>query len=701
LLCIPAICQGYKKRLFLNWRLFCWGVCFLLAIFLFFQQRPTLPYFTPSSANVIDFRSFIIHFAVAACVAFAVIQIPLSRIIKGAHIFYTLTAVGAGILCYLALSAFPFFRLHYPFNTPASISFPFPSQNMAAMFMSLCFMGSIGIALTKGLKTLLFIAAPIFLFAAALTGSRSNLFICFVLMLFYIVIYNGFYSYFPIISLIQPASVLLAFLIGIFVIVLFSDWQPIARSTSIFWSLWKSSGNIFLGGEEGSPRSELISKALNLSGSAVSAGDEKNFPFGPYTFALGLTSLTEGCRNMTNNIPDLKPGRPYHVRLTITHRNSAEYSADLNVFELTDRKQNMGSMAIEFHSPQKLSKVFYFLADTDTSYIDLNASLSGFRTQMGNVKYSDCLKSRSLFSFQEPFNGGAGNCINFNLSQIEIDADRKTVRGYIGDSITSIKDPFILDYVVHVKKASLSVYDPPLVFYVGLAGEMENTKEMSIRNGLLIRHELSVNESQMRFAMGRQLEKFIFWCTRKDIEEPSITTIKSFNEEVRCGHEGPNTISRIGEPMLPENINLSKISLREQYKVHDKSNMMHLISVQSDKYWSADQVLAGRGSTHNLYLDWFYYVGPFPFVLFVFFIFSLLGAFAHFTWKLRSSKEFPFVLSVFCQLLILTALMYGHPYLFLKYIWFVFGLATAIMIHPDLKGAGGGQFDIKPSPQIK
>jgi hypothetical protein len=55
---------------------------YLLSFFISISNQ-FLPYLAPSSPNVIDIRSLIIHFALALFVTIALIQIPLVRIIKG------------------------------------------------------------------------------------------------------------------------------------------------------------------------------------------------------------------------------------------------------------------------------------------------------------------------------------------------------------------------------------------------------------------------------------------------------------------------------------------------------------------------------------------------------------------------------------------------------------------------------------------
>ncbi|MDD4907502.1 MAG: hypothetical protein PHJ00_00410 [Candidatus Omnitrophica bacterium] len=699
--CVPLIWRAYKKKLLFDWHLFCWGICAILAVILFFQQRVKLPYLTPTIVNVIDVRSLIIHSAVAVCVALMAIQIPFSRIVRGAQIFYSITVLGVTVLCYFALLAFQFFLFNYPFKTPSSISFPFPSQNYAAIFLTLCCIGCIGIALTRGTKILLLMGPPIFLLAAALTGSRSSMFVCTIIILAYVVIYTIYYFRIAL-SLItknlplNPIILLVSLCIGYSLIYFNSGWTPIARSMSIFQDLWTNHINLVAGGERGSPRYEFWSKALKSYGINEPREKDNNTSFSTHRFSVGLIGITEGCKTISNTIPDLTMGIPYYVRLILTPKANDNNLAVLEIFKDTHRKQLIGSIGMTLNSSRELSNVYYFIADTNSNFVFLNADLSAFTINNGKEINNNCLNHQSVYLFEEPFNGAAKPSISLTDNHIKINADSMRLRGYISDTANNYnkKNTLILEYTVNIKSHRiLSLEESPLVFYAGLSDNTDvdqNKKKWKfIRNGLLIRHEVAVTEFQTEIALKNQEAKFIYWSARISNEMPyGANPIKLFNHEVRCGNKGQNLISRLWEPVLTEDTVVSKIPRSDLYRIktENKSDIKSTISVNDPRIlFTVDRTFTNRGSLHNVYLDWLYYVGPIPFVLFLFFIFSLLIAFANFTWVSRFSSEFPFILSVFCQLLVIAILMYAHPYVFLKYIWFVFGIATAVMIHPDFK----------------
>lgn len=702
--CLPLIWQICKRSILLNWHLIWWLICVILIIVLFVQQKPELPYLNLTSINVIDVRSLIIHFAMAVCVTVAVIQFPLASIARGGLIFYIINSCGAVILCYFALTANTFFQYNYPFATPSSISFPFMSQNVAAAFMVLCCVGSVGATLTRKMYVPLLVCFPIFLLAAALTGSRSSMFICCITILFYIIIYIVYYrkatdgclaNYKP----AHPAALMIALCIGVILILINIDWHPIRRSLSIFDDVRVSPLILITGGKD-APRSQLWNKALQAKkleekSKAGNVSHENlilpgNESHKPPAFSLGLTSVENGCKTISTSTSELKIGKPYYVRLTLSPKGPDAHQALLTVFEDSKRQQLVGSTKMTFNLPQ-LSNIYYFIADTDSKYVLVEAELYAFTKILGNEADANPLKNKTIRVFEEPFNGGAEPIILLENNSIRIKARTKRLRGYISEASMGYdnKNEFTLEYTMNLKSViSHMILHPPVMFYVGLGESANLSKEGSwrlIRNGIFIRHERYLSNHFLDVKSAMQKDKFERWINSKNNERHSRDDLlKLFNNEVRCGKGGYNFIGSLWEPLILEANKVPK-NRRARYLIKpENGNIKSVLSVIPGPEWNADDSLAEKGSTHNVYLDWYYYVGTIPFGIFLMLIISLLVAFAHFTWNSRFSKEFPFILSILCQLLIITALMYAHPYIWLKYIWFVFGLATAVMIHPDL-----------------
>ncbi len=136
--------------------------------------------------------------------------------------------------------------------------------------MVLCFIGTCGALLKRNMWIALIFCLPLFFLATALTGSRSGMLLCCMTLLAYVIIYLIYYRKTALgdatgyISS-HPAVLLIAIGIGFIVIFISIDWQPVRRSTSIFSKALESPMALITGGE-GSPRSQLWSKAVQNAG---------------------------------------------------------------------------------------------------------------------------------------------------------------------------------------------------------------------------------------------------------------------------------------------------------------------------------------------------------------------------------------------------------------------------------------------------
>lgn len=713
--CIPLIWRTYKRKIFFNWYLVWWVICGILIVVLFIQQRPMLPWLNLTVMNVIDVRSLIIHFALAVCVTVTLAQIPFSLIIKGAQMFYIAFSIGAAILCYFALTANLFFLANYPFTAPQTIAFPFSSQNMAAMFMVLCLIGFYGAALTRNIKAPLLLCAPIFLLAVGLTGSRSNMFICCLIIVAYAISYMVYYrkltcGWLGKCKPSHPSILLISLFIGIILIFVNIDWHPIKRSLSIFSDFLDTPTVLFTGGKD-TPRSQLWSMVIQNRSSegnpdtsetsrktyqpeSIKESSRKGNPENgksaeeTRTFSVGLTSIENGCKNLSSDISALKTDRIYYVRLTIYPNGETDHLAVLNVFENSERNKLVGSTEMIFRMPT-LAKIYYFIADNGHNIIDVDADIYSFKKMYGNKTDTKSLKHDAFIMHEEPFNGGSQSAFFVTDNVIRIKAKERRLRGYISetDRVCDNKKKLILEYTMNVRDTIYNgLLQSPVMFYVGLGESVDSLPVRNwqlIRNGLLISHKRQLSSYEQSVQLQTQKANFEYWMKQNNEKYSHLDLAKLFNCEVRCGKGGYNLISRLWEPLIPEDVEMN-IKGKDIYRISsDKVETKRLLSVEPDETWSPYDQLANRGSTHNVYLDWYQYVGPIPFGIYLMLMLSLLVAFAHFTWKSRSTREFPFILSVFCQLLVIATLMYAHPYIWLKYIWFVFGLATALMIHPN------------------
>ncbi|MCI0528624.1 MAG: hypothetical protein L0Y56_14390, partial [Nitrospira sp.] len=243
-----------------------WIPAVILVPVLYFYLWPRLPYLTPSQTNVIDTRSFVIHFVVAVGVTIFLSYIDIDKIIRGSYVFYCGAMICFVILSLSALGESTFFYFNYPFTTPFTISFPFPNQNVAAPFISICVLGMIGAAEIYKNKFAVMLTIPIGVMAAGLTGSRSNM----VVLLIVLTGYAGIYAFGWVrgreswkghkgMGIVGPV---IGIVVAVGGLALTYDWQPVRRSLSILGMIAGDPVGLLLGGTEGSPRREMWRGAL-------------------------------------------------------------------------------------------------------------------------------------------------------------------------------------------------------------------------------------------------------------------------------------------------------------------------------------------------------------------------------------------------------------------------------------------------------
>jgi hypothetical protein len=334
---LPSLWDAFRTRRFLSPYLASWGVALVLVIVLYFVLKPSWPFLTPSQVNVIDTRSFIISIAIMVFVALHIASCPIQRIVSGAFTYCLVVAVGLLILSILAFAQLDFFYTHYPFANPQAITFPFPSQNVAATFIVVCLVGILGTATLLNRPWHLALGIPLFVLAVALTGSRSN-FAVLVLAFAAFWLAYAFHVRWARhdVQMCTPWLIVPAIAGTVLVVTAGYDWQPIRRSSSILAeAIWDPTG--LLGSWRGSPRDQLWSAALL-------GADISNFRLSR-DYGLALVSVEDGCISTVEALSGLKVETQYFVTLRLA-TNADGARAILEVFGDQERTRLLGTTKI-------------------------------------------------------------------------------------------------------------------------------------------------------------------------------------------------------------------------------------------------------------------------------------------------------------------------------------------------------------------
>ena len=696
---LPTIAQAFREKRLFSWYLTYWVFGFALIAIVYATLKPHLPFLTPSQVNVIDVRNLIINCAVAAIMTVYVANVEIPRTIRFSHGFYLVSIAVFVVLSALAFSTFMYFQTHYPFVIPTQISFPFQSQNVAAPFAAICLLGLLGTAITLQQGAALVVGIPVLILAAALTGSRSNMLCMAVTAAAFCAAYALHGRRLTAVSAApswhRNFTFIAAGMVGaVAVLAINIDWQPIRRALSIFDDISAKPAALLIG-ERGSPRRELWSTIVGegspTAGARVDASDAvENREFG-----MGLVTVSGGCKTEGPLILNLVPGMPYFVRLTL--RRDARPAATLEVFSDPHHKHLVGRQNAPLPAAA-LPHLYLLVSDSGSRrYKHFEGELDGFSIAAnGAIGGEMQIETGSADLYEDPYNGGATPLLERASGRIGMRAKVKQLRAYVNrpNTVPASATRVVLTYQVSLSTVYFTLpIDPPVLFYTGFHDTEAGAGDAawkSIRNGVLIQHARAEARSPSEDAYHDQDDRYKYLDRRAHEQYAGLTHdefVKKIDEEIKCGEGQAQKIANLWKkPISPEMMGKTPEESFGARITSDKP-VKDQISVLADSAWSTVDHLNDGGSTHNVYLDWYYYVGPGPLAVFVLFVASLLTAFAVFTWKHRCSPYFNFYLAVLLQLVVIFAMMYAQPNIWVKYFWFVMGIASGLMVNRTNRGA--------------
>lgn len=690
LLMIPLIIQSLKEKKLMSWYLVFLVPGFALVPVLYFYLKPFLPYLTPSFPNVIDTRYYLVHLTVLIVVAIYLGYKSQGKVVALSHYYYVVLSLVFGVLSVFALMEASFFRTHYPFSAPFTISFPFRNQNAAAPFISMCILGLLGAAVQLGKVKMLWICFPSLVLAAALTGSRSNM----VLLIVSIIVFSVAYLLWgrqgsQIHKFSSPFSVcIISICIGFIIVGGFYQWQPVQRSLSVLKDVM-SDPSVLVFAQEGSPRNELWRHMASEVAKDGVENPKESFKQGnptseEETFSLSLFSVVNGSQTSSRDISGLKTNTRYFIRLT-----NSRFGTMLVVFSDRDRTKLVDLISWA-RQAQVAPHLYLFASDTGSDRINLGGWLDEFSIRTGGnserVTFDNDEKLLWDEEWYEEKFGSSTGLLRSDNRKLELKAKEMGVKAHVGKkNVLSIDEKaFILEYELLIDNlATITPIVPPVRFFVGfhdadLSGG--GAKWESISNGLLVSHVRNPKSYESELANNKFRESMAYKIMEEPYRHlPDDVVAASINKEITSGQNMKINLDSLSRQLVDKDLISSLRGYSPGGWVDDSSG--DSISVTPNKAWSAAGHIAGRGSAHNVFLDWIYYVGFVPFILFLLFVFGMLTALAVFVWRRRMFTTFPFYLAVLLQNAILVSSLYAHPILWSKYIWFSFGVAGALMIH--------------------
>jgi hypothetical protein len=307
-------------------------------------------------------------------------------------------------------------------------------------------------------------------------------------------------------------------------------------------------------------------------------------------------------------------------------------------------------------------------------------------------------------------NGAPGLPVDARPGKVEVSAKDRRIRGFVS-AAAELPEPareLVLQYRLSLDQVTYTLpIDAPAMFYVGLHDTDPSSGDWTaLRNALLIQHRRMTAEWEEYFFASQEVEEI--WAKFPNLAPTERRLeLEKMRRDRRCGVSGVHRVADVwkvaktydAELLTFDNIYSGRIASADASASSTMSTKKRLpraggsdaISIRTDQVsWSPALHLKQGGSTHNVYLDWYYYESTAALLVFLTFAMAMTGVTFMAAWRMRRSVWGPFALGVGLQVVAILLLMYAQPYVWVKFYWVVFGVASALAIHPETKRLAPG-----------
>lgn len=674
---VPLFFAWAAKRKFRIFRSedWVWIPLLVLVVLCWWYLPVKLPWLSALTANVLDFRSLLLHSIWAITVCFYIRTRPDKWNQRAMDLFYSAAFLVIVVGLVVAWSGYTFFESHYPFQTRFTLSFPFSNQNLMAPFVSLVLIGVLGSVLAQEKRRILALfAVPILALGAAFTGSRSN----FVLLVFFAIAVMA-------LDVWQSGrrqalrATLLHLMTLILSVALISSqwqWQPIRRALSLF-RLISEDPRVLLTGDKKGARGQI----WNLASASVAASSKNVSSGSSPTLRLSLLTVEQGRVKSSTPIPGLMPGQKYDVQLVV---DPERQRASLSVVRDFDSKL-VGETSLPI--PRTIPKQLMFVG-ADSGIVrkqDLDVQLDHFRlkSNQGIQSFSFDHDAGYRWTDRNYVSGWGRDTGHFPSKDGKLhykvyeSATRGAVVTALGESNLNTNSPLELSYQLGLNGVMDRAEEAEPFFITGFwNGRIDG---LQIADGILIRQAVQLTPIS-QFVVKKNKEKsFTYILNRSRFNPPSDEEANAILR-AHFRHEGSLNIALhdLEDEKTPGN-----------YFLHPEQSIPPVwhgtwglvtedkdaaLSTELEADWSVNDYLAGGSSTLSVYRDWIVYAGKLPFIAFLIFILALNFRLLSRAWRGRQERFNWFVIITALQVLFLSMYLYPQPFLFEKFYWFFFGL---------------------------
>lgn len=672
--CIAFVRRGeWKSRFSLHWFI---GIALMIVLFAYL--KPVWPYLSASQSNYIDARTYLILFCgmVVLTVYFALR--PMNVFLHFVKIFNYWLFFVIIISTVLFLMSPAYFYEHYPFTT--TLAFPFRSSNNFAMAVLICLAGMYFHMLNKGQIWTFAFVISLLSTILLITGSRSGTLLG-VFVVVGLISATLFYYYANDkrndVMRFAKSVVLTIAMAGIF---LLPAWHLVSvqRSISLLAPFLYSPLTVLAGDSEDGARKGLWGKAL--AGSSVGSGSKK--------YRLNFYVVQDGCKKKLDEHLLLNVGDPYTLTMSIDH-----------VYQQAKVVVASGSESSSYlveNIPFRVNAFFPFVADSagEQKYMRGSVRINSLEIDGGE---RDALRSEVPILFEHGYEEDVTETRSMSSQpgKLLFHAQGGAVAAFSKIPLPSSHDAYAVAFTLQVDELDHNFpIDSRSMFYAGFSDmdekfrvgsafyievKREDGEKFSFENRRQQMREIATFFPDMTLSGGLNTEVVAKLNAKASCSDSKALKLAFLRVDPIASHELDRVLEQTGGHSLALVAAEDDQSESPGFRAQDGTEAQ----AQDGTGWDADYHLYHRGSTHNVYIDFYYYVGIVPFIMFALFVITFISLLISKCWMLRRSPHFVMAISIAMQAAIVFAFIYGHPLLWMPLVWGVFALASSLFLLGD------------------
>lgn len=658
----------------------------LLLAVLPFYRPVSFPWMADLTPAPVGFRPLFQHAAIFCVIYYYVLTEASDWIVSWLRRYWIFSFFIVLAFSLVTLAGHPYFEENYPFQPRFTLSFPFWNQNLMAPFVSVITLGLCGLLLSSRKRSGAIGSALAFGFlilGAGLTGSRSNLVLmsgCVGLILIGRLLFSPSQARGALVRVLAGCAIGCALLLANL------NWEPIARSVSLFQDILKDPKVLIYGDPKGARGKIWAQSATAIAHAAEGPVTTNQQTSSELSSRVSLVSVTQGCIKASPSIGGLKVGTAYFLRVNVPATTRGP--ATLEVFADSERKHSLGKVELQ---PPAMRKPGLLLSGMQTE----GSRRQRFKFEFTDYKLAENGTSTSLMPLNEKqlvwndlhyrhdTNVQTGH-LRLLPDGIRIEVTDSTVNAHVNlaSAVATASSDLQLDYRFKPNEIGSSVEDREPFVAVGFYEHEPEAAWNLVKNGLFVRHTVSLDKRAQSVVMHNRWRALTFVLGRTRFNRASDNeALSELAAHFSCRGKGSFDLANLEDLETPANFWLDPSQPMPPIWRHiwgDLSQENSSASTALDDDWSVSDYLAGGSSTLSVYRDWWVFAGKLPLLLFLAFILLLNGKILKGCLTARHQRHVFIALILGIQTLFLSVYLYPQPFIFVKFYWLTWALAAGL-----------------------